>query len=182
MSGFFDRFLPDDVKEKGCLFQCSEPRGNIAVGIAIMAAGFIIVPTFVRITEGSIPITTDSFLTALFLEVSNALNYNVTSGITTYVIYFLFSMIAGMTMIKASRSLILAPLFFGVLFIVFFFLAYFILGITVDINTFMTGLGAGLLLFLVTMLLPSLLGAAIMTALFSLKKCYVSGKGTLSKS
>lgn len=181
MSGFFDRFLPDDTREKECLFQCNEPRGNVAVSLAIMAAGFIIVPTLIRIASGSIPFTTDVFLQSLFLEVSNAINYMPTSSLMTYVIYFMFSLLAGMLMIKPSRSLVLAPIFIGVLALVFFFLAYFILGITVDMDVFMFGIGAGLFLFLVTMLSPSLLGAIISTALFSLKKCYVMGKGTVIK-
>jgi hypothetical protein len=181
MSGFFDRFLPDDVKERGCQFQCNEPRGSIAAGLVVMAAGFIIVPAFVRIASGSIPFTPDAFLQALFFEVSNALNYHVSSPIMTYVIYFIFSLVAGMLSIKTARSALLAPIFIGILFIVFFFLAYFILGIVVNIDEFMAGLGAGLLLFLATMLLPSLLGSVVMNVLFSLKKCYVMGSGTITK-
>ena len=181
MNNLFNRFLPDDAKEKECFFQCSEPRGSIAVGIAVMVAGFIIVPVFVRIASGSIPFSGDAFLKAVFDEASIILNYSAPTPAINYVVYFVFALLAGMTAVKTSRSVILAPLFVAVLYLIFFFLAYFILGAPIDMNALASGSIAWLLVFGTAVLLPVVLGSFASTALFSLKKCYVMGKGTVLK-
>ena len=181
MSAFFNRFLPDNAKEKECVFQCNEPRGNVAISMAIMAAGFILAPTLVHMIDGAIPFTGDAFLQAMFLEISTALNYNTSIPLINHVIYFMFALLAGMMAIKPSRSIAIAPAFAGILYIAFFFLAYFILAVPVDMDVLASGFIYWLVIFTLVMMLPNVLGSLASVALFSFKKCFVMGKGSVLK-
>ena len=171
----------ETADEKGCVYTCKEPGGSLIAGLAVAVIGILIAPVFLEILLGTYPLTIDGFLAGLFLSSSRAVGYDMPNPVANYVVFFAMSLIAGMVTMKPSKALALPFVVLAINIIAFFFLALFILGISISYADFFNGFFINLVPFALTIVVPSLSGCLIMRSLLSMKKCYIKGKGAVFK-
>jgi hypothetical protein len=87
-----------------------------------------------------------------------------------------------MACLKQTISLVMPLVILAIDVLVFFFLALFILGISIAYNVFFSGIGIFMFPFAVAIVAPSLLGGLATKAMLSTKKCHIRGKGVTVKN
>lgn len=176
-----EKLLPEGETEKECFYNCRSPSGSILIAATIISAGCILGPVLVDILTDSVPATVDAFLDILFHSFSMILNYKSSVMVETYLVYVLFSFIAGLVATRITNALLASFILVGICFLGFFVLAFFVIGITINYNFFFGGLIGASIVFLLSILLPCIAGAIASKAIQSRKSCHVIGKGTVVK-
>ena len=177
-----EKSVVDNIDDKQCVYTCREPGGSLIIGTAIAIAGIVLVPAFLDIVGGMFPFTIDGFLNSVMLSVSIAVGYTLPIPAHYLVFYFTCSFLGGMACLKQIKSVIMPLVVLATCLLVFFFLALFVLGISIAYNVFFAGIGMFMLPFAVSIVVPSLLGSLTSKGMLSAKKCHVRGKGVTVKN
>lgn len=169
--------------EKSCVYKCKEPGGSVLWALVTIIIVTIIVPMFVDMVSGAIPATIAALENDIYYYLEVALNYQYSVMPIELVFFAIGGLFAGIIALKQMKSLIISIALLGSWLVLFFFLAFFVIGTSVDYGMLFSSMFSliGILKFLFVIIIPLSAGAFIAKILYARKHCYILNNATIIK-